>query len=116
MEPKHQAAMAGAAARPARPYDLPVGALGTTGDPAPIARKENAEQKPGAEQMKTNTSDCAANDADSKAFSTLQARAALRGCTLRHLAGGGYLMSQWTYCREVPDLRTVCSLLRRMGA
>ena len=66
--------------------------------------------------MNTNTSDCAANDADSKAFSTLQARAALKGCALRTLAGGGYLMSQWSYSREVPDLRTVCSLLRRMGA
>jgi len=66
--------------------------------------------------MKTYTEDCAANDADSKAFSTLQARAALKGCALRPLAGGGYLMSQWSYSREVPDLRTVGDLLRRMGA
>jgi hypothetical protein len=116
MQPKQQAAMAGAAARPARPYDLPVGALGAAGDTAPVATKEDAEQKPGAEQMNTNTSDCAANDADSKDFSNLQARAAQRGCALRPLAGGGYLMSQWSYSREVPDPRTVCSLLRRMGA
>ena len=108
--------MAGAVARPARPYDLPVGALGAAGDTAPVAQKENAEQKPGAEQMNTYTTDCAATEADSKAFFTLQARAAQKGCALRALAGGGYLMSQWGYSREVPDLRTVGDLLRRMGA
>jgi hypothetical protein len=116
MDTQHHAAMVGAAARPSRPSDLHLGALGTAGDTAPVATKEDAEQKPGAEKMNTNTTDCAATEAAGKAFSTLQARAAVRGCALRALASGGYLMSQWSYSREVPDLCTVCSLLRRMGA
>lgn len=78
--------------------------------------KENAGLQPGVELMKTNTSDCAATEAADKAFSALKARAAVRGCSLRALASGGYLMSQWGYSREVPDLRTVGDLLRRMGA
>ena len=116
MDPTHQAAPAGASARPCRPYDLPVGALGTAGDTAPVATKENAGHEPGAEQMKTYALDCAASDADGKVFSTLQAHAALRGCSLRAVSGGGYLMSRWNYSREVPCLRAVGDLLRRMGA
>lgn len=72
--------------------------------------------EPGAEEMKNNSSDCAASEADCQVFPALQARAARKGCTLRALSGGGYLMSQWGYSREVPDLRTVGDLLRRMGA
>lgn len=81
-------------------------------DDAPTA--ENGQGATG--QSDVDGSHCAESEVSGKAFATLQARAALKGCQLRALAGGGYLMSQWAYSREVPDLRTVGDLLRRMGA
>ena len=51
-----------------------------------------------------------------RAFSSMQAAAALLGCTLHSLACGGYLLGRWTVCRELPDLAAVGALLRQMRA
>ena len=50
-----------------------------------------------------------------KTFATMQARAALCGCTLHELADGGYLVARWNYSRAVPCLRAVGDMLRQMG-
>ena len=58
--------------------------------------------------------DFARADDASKELSTMQARAALCGCTLHELADG-YLVCRWNYSKAVPCLRAVGDLLRQMG-
>ena len=53
--------------------------------------------------------------ASSKAFKTLQARAALAGHQLTQTAGG-YMLSRWSHSRHCADLATVDALLNRMGS
>ena len=55
-------------------------------------------------------------DAECKAFATLQARAALTGIQLHKLADGSFTVSRWGMYRELPTLREVGDMLRRMGA
>jgi len=55
------------------------------------------------------------DDGDSKALSTMKARAALCGCTLHEMADGAFLVAKWNYSRAVPCLRTVGDLLRQIG-
>ena len=50
-----------------------------------------------------------------KALATMQARAALCGCTLHELSDGAYLVGKWNYSRAVPCLRAVGDLLRQIG-
>lgn len=50
-----------------------------------------------------------------KAFATMQARAALAGCTLHRLASGAYLLGRWNLSREFPNLREVSVVLDRIG-
>lgn len=55
-------------------------------------------------------------DGDRKAFVTLQARAALLGYELIALGASTYMLSRWGLTtRELPDLRTVAEMLRRIG-
>lgn len=54
------------------------------------------------------------DDTDRKLFATLQARAALRGHTLRKTPSG-YVISSWTHSRHTDELATVVALLERMG-
>ncbi len=54
-------------------------------------------------------------DAERMAVATMSAHAARAGCTLHELAGGGFLLCKWSLSRELPDLRAVAALLRRMG-
>jgi hypothetical protein len=57
-----------------------------------------------------------ANDGDaSKALTTMQAHAALCGCTLHELADGGYVVGRWNYSKAVPCLRAVGDVLRQIG-
>ena len=58
----------------------------------------------------------APQDDAERVFSSMQASAALLGCTLHSLACGGYLLGRWTVCRELPDLAAVGALLRQMRA
>ncbi|MDE1947400.1 MAG: hypothetical protein KGL43_24835 [Burkholderiales bacterium] len=51
-----------------------------------------------------------------KEFATARAHAARVGCSLYELSSGGYLVSRWGWAREVPDLRAVGDMLRRIGA
>ena len=37
------------------------------------------------------------------------------GCGLYRLAGGGWLLTRWSLCRELPDLAAVGAVLRAMG-
>ena len=57
----------------------------------------------------------ASDGAAGKALATMQARAALCGCTLLELADGGYLVGKWNYSKAVPCLRAVGDLLRQIG-
>ena len=50
-----------------------------------------------------------------KQFATLAAKAAMRGITLQRLAGGGYFLTRWNLCKELPDLAGAEALLARMG-
>ena len=50
-----------------------------------------------------------------KQFATLAAKAAMRGITLQRLAGGGYLLTRWNLCKELPDLAGAEALLAGMG-
>jgi hypothetical protein len=59
--------------------------------------------------------DFAGDGADSKALATMQARAALCGCTLHQMADGAFLLASWQYSRAVPCLRAVGDLLRQIG-
>lgn len=54
-------------------------------------------------------------DAARKAFLTVRAEAARAGCALYELAGGGYLLCRWSLSRELPDLRAVTALVRRVA-
>jgi hypothetical protein len=78
---------------------------------------DNARRQPGVigEQVSADDSDCANDGADRKALATMTARAALCGCTLHELSGGGYLLCRWGMSRELPCLRAVGDLLRRIG-
>lgn len=59
--------------------------------------------------------DFASADDGGKAFATVQARAALAGCSLYELADGGFLVSRLHLCRALPDLGAVNVLLRQVG-
>lgn len=50
-----------------------------------------------------------------KALAVLRAHAALCGCGLHELSSGGYLLTRWGLAKELPDLRAVGDLLRRIG-
>ena len=55
------------------------------------------------------------DDDASKARATMQARAALCGCTLHELSDGAYLVGRWNYSKAVQCLRAVGDLLRQIG-
>lgn len=78
---------------------------------------DNARRQPGVigEQVSADTRDCANEGAERKAFAMMTARAALCGCTLHELSGGGHLLCRWGISRELPCLRAVGELLRRIG-
>ena len=59
--------------------------------------------------------DFASDEADGKAFATMQARAARCGCTLHELGDGGFLVGRWGYGKAVPCLRAVGAMLRQIG-
>ncbi len=59
--------------------------------------------------------DCAHSEEQRKQLATLKARAAICGCTLHELAGGGYLLCRWNLSRELPCLQAVGDLLRQIG-
>jgi hypothetical protein len=52
---------------------------------------------------------------DEKEAARVRAIAALAGCGLYRLAGGGWLLTRWSLCRELPDLAAVGAVLRAMG-
>lgn len=78
---------------------------------------DNARRQPGVigEQESADSGDCANDGANRKALASMTARAALCGCTLHELSGGGYLLCRWGMSRELPCLRAVGDLLRRIG-
>lgn len=80
-------------------------------------QSDNARRQPGVigEQGSANSGDCANEAENGKAFATMTARAALCGCSLHELSGGGYLLCRWGMSRELPCLRAVGDLLRRLG-
>lgn len=45
----------------------------------------------------------------------MKARAIECGCSLHETADGGYLLCRWGLCKEIPCLRSVGAMLRRMG-
>ena len=53
--------------------------------------------------------------AERKAFTTLQAQAALAGCELHALAAGGFLLSRWGLTRELRSIDEVRQMLAQMG-
>ena len=50
-----------------------------------------------------------------KRFRTLQAEAALAGCELLALAGGGFLLTKWSLARELRSIDDVARLLAQTG-
>jgi hypothetical protein len=78
---------------------------------------DNARGQPGVvgEQESATNGDCANDGANLKALASMTARVALCGCTLHELSGGGYMLCRWGMSRELPCLRAVGDLLRRIG-
>ncbi len=66
-------------------------------------------------QATENTQEFASTDALEEATARMKARAAQCGCSLHEMAGGGFLLCRWGHCKEVPCLRAVGALLRRIG-
>jgi hypothetical protein len=67
--------------------------------------------------LNNQRSNSASDGGDSKAaLSTMQAKAALRGCTLLEMADGGFVLCRWNCCKAMPCLRAVGNLLRQIGA
>lgn len=66
-------------------------------------------------QATDNTQEFASGDALQEAVTRMKARAAQCGCSLHEMAGGGFLLCRWGHCKEVPCLRAVGALLRRIG-
>lgn len=83
---------------------------GATNDDGASAR--NADP---AKNTLQNSAICAAFDAARKEFATLRAEAARAGCTLHALADDGYLLCRWGMAKELPCLRSVGDVLRRIG-
>jgi hypothetical protein len=102
-----------------------VAALGGTAAAHPgLIEPQNDEAPPVASgkgfrvQESAGSEHCASPAAEDQAtgrFSTLAAHAAIAGCGLHELAGGGYLLCKWGMARELPDLRAVSALMRQMG-
>jgi hypothetical protein len=67
------------------------------------------------EQETADNGDCADTSANRKALATMTAQAAACGCTLHELATGGYLLCRWGMSKELPCLRAVGEMLRRIG-
>lgn len=56
------------------------------------------------------------DDAAGKALATLRALLAMHGHTLHELSSGGFLVTKWGLCRELPDLRSAAQFARQIGA
>jgi hypothetical protein len=54
-------------------------------------------------------------DGERKAFTTLQARAAMLGFELIELGASTYLLARWGMSREMTGLHTVAEALRQIG-
>lgn len=82
-----------------------------------IGPNDKGHRANGAPEIQTqiNHAYFANDDGNGKALATMKARAALCGCTLHELSGGGYLLCRWGMSRELPCLRAVGDLLRRIG-
>lgn len=63
---------------------------------------------------KTHTETVVDLDAARKGFVTLQARAALIGCSLLKLEDGTYLLGKWGLLKEFPTIESVEEMLCRM--
>lgn len=82
----------------------------------PVGPNDKGHRANGAPETHENQHRDFANDGNaSKALTTMQARAALCGCTLHELADGAYLVGRWNYSKAVPCLRAVGDLLRQIG-
>jgi hypothetical protein len=68
------------------------------------------------DQLQYQHSDFACDDGAGKALAAMQARAAMAGCTLIELSGGGFLVGRWNYSKAVPCLRAVGNMLRQIGS
>lgn len=66
-------------------------------------------------QATDHTEDSASGDALQEAITRMKVRASQCGCSLHEMADGGYLLCRWGHCKEVPCLRAVGALLRRIG-
>lgn len=56
------------------------------------------------------------DQADTKTVATLQARAALAGYELVHLADGSFIASRWGMFRSLDHIAAVEAFLTRVGA
>jgi hypothetical protein len=68
-----------------------------------------------ADHKSPNAGIVAQQAAERKAFTTLQAQAALAGCELHALAAGGFLLSRWGLTRELRSIDEVRQMLAQMG-
>ncbi len=51
-----------------------------------------------------------------KTFTTLQAKAALKGWQVERMADGSFVVARWTLTRSLPDLASLEAFLRQVGA
>ena len=83
-----------------------------------MSRPNSEEQRANAApqvQTQNQHQHFASDDEGSKAFATMQARAALAGCTLHELSDGGFLVGTWNCSTAAPCLRSVGDMLRQIG-
>ena len=78
---------------------------------------DNARRQPGVigEQESADSGDCANDGVNRKALASMTARAALCGCTLHELSGGGYLLCRWGLSRAVPNVNALSQVFAQMG-
>lgn len=82
------------------------------GAPAAVAAAGQAQED---SQRRDSAEPQASAPTAEKTWARLRAEAALAGCTLHELAGGGFLLTRWGWAKELPDLAAVGAALRAMG-
>ncbi|MBK7061334.1 MAG: hypothetical protein IPH51_12730 [Rubrivivax sp.] len=99
-----------------RTDDAPTGANGRGARGAKQSRPARLCHRYGAARNAWACADYSTAEAtDEKEAARVRAIAALAGCGLYRLAGGGWLLTRWSLCRELPDLAAVGAVLRAMG-
>ena len=94
----------------------PLGLAGAPPDVAPqSATPAVGPALHGAKDQESGHGNSARASGGSKSFVTLAAELVRRGFELHATTGGTYIVARWNLARELPSLREVGDMLRRLG-